>query len=220
MIAREPGVGRGASVQRVTTQQLAAGIGLLVATVIGALGPTVPQLQAQTPAVTPPCWIRGDPADLELRISPLDSAAVVVADERIKVCYGRPRALGRPIMGRVVPYEETWRFGANEATTIFLPVPVAFGDVEVEPGRYSLYTIPGPEGWRMVVNADWKRWGIPIDSTVRAADVASIAVRPGRTPEHVEMFTISLVPVDSGTALLTVAWERTQLEIPIVARRE
>lgn len=39
----------------------------------------------------------------------------------VKVCYSRPRKLGRPVMGRLVPYGEPWRLGANEATAIHVP---------------------------------------------------------------------------------------------------
>jgi hypothetical protein len=40
------------------------------------------------------CWIRGERADLELRASPFDSAAVELDAGEVKVCYSRPRKLG------------------------------------------------------------------------------------------------------------------------------
>lgn len=60
------------------------------------------------------CWVRGDRADLELRASPFDSAAVSLDAGTVKVCYSRPTKLGRPIMGRLVPYGVPWRMGADE----------------------------------------------------------------------------------------------------------
>ena len=53
----------------------------------------------------PACWVRGERADLELRASPFDSTAVALEPGVVKVCYSRPRKLGRPLMGRLVPVE-------------------------------------------------------------------------------------------------------------------
>lgn len=47
----------------------------------------------------PECWVRGDRADLEFHASPYDSASVSLDAGTVKVCYSRPRKLGRPIMG-------------------------------------------------------------------------------------------------------------------------
>ncbi len=85
----------------------------------------------------PGCWVQGERADLELRASPFDSASIAVRGGTIKVCYSRPRKLGRPIMGRVVPYGKPWRMGADEATSVYLPVPGTIAAVAVGAGWYS-----------------------------------------------------------------------------------
>ena len=36
----------------------------------------------------------------------------------VKVTYGQPSKKGREIFGKLVPYGEVWRTGANEATEI------------------------------------------------------------------------------------------------------
>ena len=74
-------------------------------------------------------------------------------------------------MGRLVPYGEPWRLGANEATAVHLPVRARVAGVVVDRGWYSLYAVPGEREWRIVVNRDWQRWGIPIDDGVMKADV-------------------------------------------------
>ena len=117
-------------------------------------------LGAQEPP--PPCWVRGDPADLELRASPYDSTLVALEEGHVRVCYSRPRKLGRPIMGRLVPYGEPWRFGANEATAIHVPTRATVAGVAVEPGWHSLIAIPGEREWRIVINRKARRWGVPI----------------------------------------------------------
>lgn len=166
----------------------------------------------------PHCWIRIDPADLELRISPLDSATVTLGGDTVKVCYSQPRKLGRPIMGRLVPYGEPWRLGANEATALFVPFPATVAGVDVEPGWYSLYAVPGPDEWRIVINGEARRWGIPIDGDVRARDVGSGTVPVESIAGPVEMLTIRLVPISDSAAEMRIEWDRTRVSVPIRAR--
>lgn len=170
-------------------------------------------------AAAPACWIRGDPGDLELRISRLDSAAVELAGETVKVCYSRPRKLDRPIMGRLVPYGEPWRLGANEATVVHLPFAATVAGVPVEAGSYSLYAVPGEESWEIVVNEATRRWGIPIDEDVRSRDVGSGTVPAETLEETVETLTIDLRRVAPGRAEMRIAWERTGVTVPILPRR-
>lgn len=161
------------------------------------------------------CWIRGEREDLELRISRLDSASVELDEGTVKVCYSRPRKLGRPIMGRLVPYGEPWRLGANEATVLHLPVPATVAGVPVEAGSYSLYAVPGESSWRIVVNADARRWGIPIDEDVDRQDVGSGTVPAEALGETVERLTLRLVRRSADRAVLRIEWERTGVSVPI-----
>lgn len=162
------------------------------------------------------CWHRIPRADLELRASPFDSTTAELEAGSVKVCYSRPRKLGRPIMGRLVPYGEPWRFGANEATGIHVPAPATIAGVAVEPGWYSLMAIPEPEEWRMVVNRSHRRWGIPIDEEVRTGDVGTGTVPATESVGVVELFTLELVRTGPATADLVMAWDRTRLRIPVV----
>lgn len=173
-----------------------------------------PALAQQSASSAPACWVQGDPADLDIRASPFDSVTASLAGEQVKVCYSRPRKLGRPIMGRLVPFGEPWRLGADEATAIHVPVPVTIAGVAVEPGWYTLYAIPDEREWAIVVNRGVQRWGIPIDEAVRANDIGAGEVRVETLPGTVELLTASLEPVGSGLDLL-FEWDRTRVRIPI-----
>lgn len=162
------------------------------------------------------CWIRGERRDLELRISRLDSTTAEMEGGTVKVCYSRPRKLGRPIMGRLVPYGEPWRLGANEATALHLSFPATVAGVEVEPGSYSLYAVPGETSWRIVVNADARRWGIPIDEEVRQRDIGAGTVSVERLEDTVERLTIRLRRVGPERATMRIEWERTGVSVPIM----
>ena len=162
------------------------------------------------------CWVRGERADLELRASPFDSAAVSLDAGDVKVCYSRPRKLGRPIMGRLVPYGRPWRMGADEATSIHLPVAGTLGGVALGPGWYSLYAIPAESEWRIVVNADAHRWGTPIDDAVRARDIGSVVVPSETTSNAEELLRIQLDRTSGNAADVVVQWDRTLVRVPLV----
>jgi len=114
---------------------------LLVATL------TLAQAQAGSSQAAPsPCWIRGPADKLAERPSPLDSIAVQVGSGTVKLCYSRPSARGRKVMGGLVPFDQPWRLGANEATSIRVPFAAEIAGVRVDPGTYTLYAIPGAAG--------------------------------------------------------------------------
>lgn len=179
------------------------------------LTPWAVDATTQTADAPPGCWIRGERADLELRASPFDSASVALEAESVKVCYSQPRKLGRPIMGRLVPYGEPWRLGANEATAVHLPVRAQMAGVVVDPGWYSLYAVPGEREWRIVVNRDWQRWGIPIDDEVMQADVGSGTVPVSGSEGETELLTLRFERTAPASADLVVEWARTTVRIPV-----
>jgi hypothetical protein len=159
------------------------------------------------------CTFRGNAAGLAQRASPLDSVQLAVDGATMKVCYGRPSARGREIMGGLVPFGQPWRLGANEPTRLYLPFAATVAGVRVEPGTYSLYVVPGKASWEVHVNQAVARWGIPIDSAVEAQDVGTgtAAVEPLAQP--VEQLTMHLV---AGSPIeLVVEWEKTRVRIPI-----
>ena len=161
------------------------------------------------------CYSRAESAEAAARPSPLDSTSVALESGTVKVCYGSPSARGRDVMGGLVPFGETWRTGANEATTIRVPVAATIGDVEVEAGWYSIYTIPGESEWTVVINGSPERWGIPINGEVRATDVGSTVVAVEETEGEVESLTMRLDASGGDSADLVIAWERTRIRVPV-----
>jgi hypothetical protein len=178
------------------------------------LAAVAPEASAQT--VNGSCWVQGERTDLELRASPFDSATVRLEAGELKVCFSRPRVLGRPIMGRVVPFGRPWRMGADEATSILLPTRARVGDLNLEPGWYSVYAVPGEREWRIVINADVRRWGTPIDESVRARDIGAVVV-PAETGTPVEeLLSMRFGRTGPNAAELVVRWERTTVRVPVV----
>lgn len=168
-------------------------------------------------AQTPTCSFRGAPDALASRASPLDSVEIRLGGEAAKLCYGRPSANGRVMVGGEDPFGLPWRMGANEPTTLHLPFPATVGNVALSPGSYTLYAIPQAGAWTIVVNSNTNRWGIPLSPDVRRSDVGSFSVTPATESDHVETLTFSFE--GSGTSGdLVYRWETTSVRVPIARR--
>ena len=179
-------------------------------------GLTLAQAQAgRSQAASFTCWIRGPADKLAERASPLDSIAVQIGGGTMKLCYSRPSARGRKIMGGVVPFDEPWRLGANEATSIHVPFAGEIAGVRVEPGTYTLYAIPAASKWQIVVNRGVQRWGVPIDNEVRAKDVGAGTVTAESLGAPVETLTLKFSPAAGNATELVLEWEKTRVRIPI-----
>ncbi|MDT8341391.1 MAG: DUF2911 domain-containing protein [Longimicrobiales bacterium] len=162
-----------------------------------------------------PCWSTSNTAQLAERASPLDSAMVTLAGERVRVCYGRPAVREREVMGALVPFGDAWRLGANEATSIHLPFDARLGDLAVPAGDYSLYVVPQADSWTVAVNGVVERWGIPVNADVTAEDVGTFSVPTEVLEQPVEVLTMRFEEAGPDAAELVVEWERTRVRIPV-----
>jgi hypothetical protein len=169
-------------------------------------------------AQSPTCQFRGTVDALGERPSPLDSVLVQLDGAEAKLCYGRPSTGGRVIIGAEHPFGTPWEMGANEPTTLHLPFPARVGSVDLDPGTYSLYTIPGGTQWTLVVNGNPDRWGVPLSAEVRAADLGSFSVVPRELDGPIDTLTFSFLPSGGGSGALIFEWERLTLSIPVERR--
>src|SRR4051812_3645735 len=84
--------------------------------------------------------------------SPRDTVMGKVDDVVVTVNYGSPSVKGRKIWGRLVPYNQVWRTGANEATTFSVSKDVLVEGKPLAAGTYGLFTIPGENDWTVIFN--------------------------------------------------------------------
>ena len=112
-------------------------------------------------------------------------------------------------MGRLVPYRVPWRMGADEATSIHLPVAGSVAGVELQAGWYSLYAVPGEREWQIVVNREARRWGTPIDDAVHAADIGRGTVRAHATDASEDLLRMRFDRSAGNATELVVHWDRT-----------
>jgi Protein of unknown function (DUF2911) len=157
---------------------------------------------------------------LATRKSPLDSLSFKVGTADVKLCYGRPSARGRTMIGGDnVPFGKLWRTGANEPTMIHTTGPIVIAGVAVPAGTYSIYTIPDPKTWHVIVNRSITQWGEEHGYTdaVKAQDVAHGMAESSALATPVETMTFRTEAGAAGAVNLLLEWEKTRVTIPITA---
>src|SRR5688572_7844547 len=84
------------------------------------------------------------------QVSPHARVMQTIGLTEVSIDYHRPAVRGRDIWGGVVPYEQVWRAGANDNTTISFSHPVRIEGKELPAGSYGLHMIPTPKAWTVI----------------------------------------------------------------------
>jgi len=136
------------------------------------------------------------------------------ADAPVRICYGAPVSRGRLLFGDegVVPYGAYWRTGANEPTRLFTAVPLRLGAVTVEPGRYSLYTIPRLDEWEVIINRSTFHWGYDFSESVVRQEVGRITVPASAAQSFVDTLQLHW---NEPTRTLDLRWGNVRVGIPV-----
>jgi hypothetical protein len=159
-----------------------------------------------------------DHLPLASRQSPLDSLSFKVGTANVKLCYGRPSARGRTMIGgEAVPFGKLWRTGANEPTMIHTTGALKIAGVLVPAGSYSIYSIPGEKEWHIIVNRAITQWGKETQYTdaVKAQEVGHGMVNSSALATPVETLLFRTEAGAGGAVNLLLEWEKTRVTIPI-----
>jgi len=152
--------------------------------------------------------------DKSKRPSPPASAQCKFADGKtITVDYSSPRAKGRKIFGGLVPLDQEWRTGANDATTFVTTADLTIGGTAVPAGKYTLYTIPGEKTWKLIINKQTGQWGTEYDAK---QDLLRADMQVSAVPAT-ENFTISFHEMGKGCHIY-LDWETTRAAAEITEK--
>src|SRR5256885_15377922 len=147
-------------------------------------------------------------------LSPTDSIKTSVAGAAVAVRYSRPSTRGRAIFGNVVPWNQVWRTGANQATVVETSADLVMAGTPVPAGKYSLWTLPSQSGWKLIVNKNTGQWGTDYKAQY---DLARLDMTVEQLRQPVEQFTIAIKPRGTG-GVLQLEWERTRGWVPLSRR--
>ncbi len=114
-------------------------------------------------------------------------------------------------MDSLVPYGQVWRTGANLATHLRTNFDMTLGGVPVPKGVYTLWTLPGKDGWKIILNKQTGQWGTAYDER---QDLARFSANVEHLSAPVDTFTIALVKTGPVSGRLQLAWERTRVWAP------
>ena len=149
--------------------------------------------------------------------SPRGTAKLDLGGKTVSVEYGRPSLKGRTmqqLLGRL-KVGGFWRLGADDSTTFSTDADLAFGDVTVPKGKYSIWARKeAGNKWTLVFNKKAGVFGTDHDPS---ADFASVPLGEGKASDNAEELTLSLDKHDDG-GTFAIHWGDTQLSAEFKAK--
>jgi hypothetical protein len=150
------------------------------------------------------------------RPSPAASASCDLGGGKtITTAYSSPRLKGRKMIGEHEPYGKVWRNGANEATTFVTSTDVVVGGKAVPAGSYTLFVVPNPDKWTLIINKKTGEWGIPYK--YESDELGRVDMTLSKTASPVEDFTIAYDKTTTGCTLRE-EWDTTRATVDITAK--
>lgn len=155
------------------------------------------------------------PTEAQLASPSAKASCKFVGGKTITVNYSSPRMRGRKIFGDLVPFGEVWRAGADDATTFVPNADVIVGGKSLPAGKYTLFALPTPNKWTLIISKQTGEWGIPYPG--EKYDFTRVEMRLSKLPSPLENFTISF---DQAGTMCTMKfdWETTRASIDIAEK--
>jgi hypothetical protein len=171
------------------------------------------EIRAQQPPPQPDLGLnsRGRP-----RVSPRRTAEGVVDGVQIKVEWGSPYKRGRVIWGTLVPWGRWWMPGADETTTVQTSAPLTVGDLRVPAGTHSIYTVPGPEEFVLIINNGTNLFHTEYPQRL---DLGRVPMTTRTIDEVVEQLTFGVEAKTEGGGRLTITWDDREYAVALAAVR-
>jgi hypothetical protein len=153
------------------------------------------------------------------RPSPAGTAEFTFADgKKVTIAYSRPHTKDpktgevRKIYGGLVPFDQVWRTGANEATSLKTDVALDINGTKVPAGSYTIYSIPSQGTSKLIINKQTGQWGTVYDEKQDLARI-NMTVTDLKTP--VEQFTIAFDKQSGNAANLNFDWENKRANVVV-----
>lgn len=151
--------------------------------------------------------------------SPEQLVTYTKGDLAIDVFYCSPSKKDREIFGALVPYDEVWRTGANEASTFTTNKDLMIVGQPLKAGKYTLWTIPSEDSWKIIFNTKMYGWGVKLTDQKASRDpeydALVIEANVSRSLNIVENFSITLNDPSPVTTVMLFAWDNVVVPLPI-----
>ena len=130
----------------------------------------------------------------------------------ITINYHRPLANGRQVWGKLVPYGQVWRAGANENTIITFSDPVTIEGQSLDKGTYGLHMIPAETEWTIIFSKNSTAWGS--FTYKQDEDALRVKVKP-QTGEMHDALAYDFDDVKADAAVVTMRWEKVAVPFKV-----
>ncbi len=130
----------------------------------------------------------------------------------ITITYHRPGVKNRVIWGKLVPYNEVWRAGANENTTISFSSPVKINGNSLDAGTYGLHMIPTEKKWIIIFSKTSWAWGS--FSYDQKEDALRVMVNP-QNNNFTEWLTYNFQNAEPTSTDVAMTWEKVKIPFKI-----
>jgi hypothetical protein len=144
--------------------------------------------------------------------SPKADTEITIAGKKISIEYYAPAMHGRKVMGGLVPFGTVWCTGANWATKITTESDLEIGGLKLPKGSYSIWTVPDEKDWILIINRETGQFHLNYD---QSQDFGRTKMQMKKLPDTVETFQILLKPGGGNKGRLALAWENTEVSVPI-----
>src|SRR5450432_1238861 len=130
----------------------------------------------------------------------------------ITIVYHAPLAGGRDLFGKVVPYGNVWRAGANENTTISFTDDVSVEGHPLPAGTYGLHMIPNADQWTIIFSKNSTSWGS--FSYDEKEDALRVNVKPA-TAENRDTLAYTFDDMKPDSTAATLRWGKVAVPFHI-----
>jgi hypothetical protein len=141
-------------------------------------------------------------------LSPPETASGTVNGTHIVINYSSPSVKGREIWGALVPFNEVWRAGANNATVFTIDKDLMVENTKLPAGKYAFFVIPNKDECTIIFNKVAEQWGAY--KYEESKDQLRIKVKPEMSAASTEklVYTIS-------NGKVTLSWEKWNIPIRV-----
>ncbi|HSD73092.1 MAG TPA: DUF2911 domain-containing protein [Thermoanaerobaculia bacterium] len=145
--------------------------------------------------------------------SPKATISQTVGVTDIAITYHRPAVNKRTVWGELVPYDQVWRAGANENTTISFSSPVTVNGKPLAAGTYGLHMIPSKSGdWTIAFsNVSWAWGSFTYDENEDALRVTTKA----QPAEFQERLSYSFDDPTERSVDVALRWEKIRVPFTV-----
>jgi hypothetical protein len=138
--------------------------------------------------------------------NPRATSTLTVKGKTVSVEYGQPSLKGQTIEQRLAALKpgQLWRIGADTSTTFKTGADLAFGDVTIPAGEYSIWMQQQEDkSWKLLFDQKHGQWGAPSPPASEA--FASVPMKNTQAASSVDLVTITLAKAGKG-GTITVQW--------------